>query len=213
MLMKARKGQNRWSGQVWLMAVSLWLGSCANFVQTDVETEWVKLQQGDYELDPRHATLLFKVNHMGLSTFVGRFNQFDASLSFDPGDPAATTLDAVVYTTSLDVNDADFAETLKGSSWFDCDQFPHARFRTTNVVFLGEGKVRFSGDLTLLGTTAPIILDGVFNGGAFNRLTGRYTLGFSASGTIQRSLFGMDKYVPLVGDAVEVEVYAEFLRR
>ena len=41
-------------------------------------------------------------------------------------------------------------------------------------------------------------------------LTGFYTLGFSATGSIKRSDFGMDQYIPMVGDQVEIEIYAEF---
>ena len=58
----------------------------------------------------------------------------------------------------------------------------------------------------------PITVSATFHGGANNILSGKYTLGFSAQSTFSRSDFGMDKYVPLVGEEVTIEVYAEFLK-
>lgn len=185
---------------------------CGSLLQPDVETEMTELRPGHYQVDPRHTTVLFKVGHLGLTKFVGRFNDFDATLDYDPENPSAAKLDAIIRTASVDVNDAGLEGSLRGGSWFDSETFPEARFETT-AADLGKGNhARFRGDFTLLGVTAPITLDVVFNGGAFNMLTGRYTLGFSATGVIKRSTFGMDKYIPAVGDEVEIEVHAEFLK-
>ena len=55
-------------------------------------------------------------------------------------------------------------------------------------------------------------LDVTFNGGADSLLTGRYTLGFAATGTLLRSTFGLGAYAPAVGDEVTLEIHAEFQR-
>ena len=52
-----------------------------------------------------------------------------------------------------------------------------------------------------------------FNGGASNLISGRYTLGFAATGTIKRSEFGITNLIPAIGDEVELEIHAEFLRQ
>jgi polyisoprenoid-binding protein YceI len=53
-----------------------------------------------------------------------------------------------------------------------------------------------------------------FNGGGRNFLTRSYTLGFSATTTVQRSLFGLDNLVAFgVGDNIELEVHVEFMER
>ena len=69
-----------------------------------------------------------------------------------------------------------------------------------------------TGDFTLRGVTLPLELDGRFNGGADNILTGRYTLGFAASGSLSRSAYGIDAFGALVGDEVGIEIHAEFQR-
>jgi len=192
------------------LAISL--GSCSLLVP-NVQQDVAQLRAGQYQLDKQHATLIFKVMHMGLSTFVGRFDDIDATLDFDPTDMSKTRLDARVMPTSIDVNNEGLEDSLRGSSWFDVQAYPQATFTTLSVQPQSANHFAFTGNLTLHGVTAPVTLDVAFNGGATNMLTGRYTIGFSATGTIKRSVFGIDEYIPLVGDDVALEVFAEFQRR
>ena len=67
-----------------IFGLTILLSSCVSLLVPTVNTEVVSLKAGQYKLDKAHATLLFKVQHLGLSTYVGRFNNFDASLDFDP---------------------------------------------------------------------------------------------------------------------------------
>ncbi|GAB4522625.1 MAG: YceI family protein [Parvularculaceae bacterium] len=187
--------------------------ACAQLITPDVSTEAGALRAGAYRLDPDHAVLLFKLNHLGFSTFVGRFNDIEASLDFDESDPAAARLDARVATASIDVNNPEFEETLRGPGWFDTERFPEARFVSTEIEITGENTGRVTGDFTLMGETRPVTLDVTFNGGARNLLTRRYTLGFAASGAFSRSAFGLDNFAPAVGDQVTLEIHAEFQRQ
>lgn len=169
------------------------------------------MRSGQYRLDPNHMSLQFKVSHLGLSTYVGRFNQVDASLDFTPDNMAQAQLQARININSIDTNNSTLDATLC-SSWFDCNRYPEAFFESTDITAEGSG-FRFQGDLTLNGVTQRINLYGEFLGGAVNRLNGRYTLGFKADGVIKRSNFGIDNYLTLVGDEVTLEVHAEFLRQ
>lgn len=188
------------------------LFGCSYLLTPSVEKQIENLESGEYQLDASHTTVLFKVSHMGLSTYVGRFNRFDASLDFDPLNIAQTRLDAYVETASVDVNNTDLEETLRGGSWFDAESFPRATLKTLSVEPSDndDAQFLFNAELTLLGVTKPIKLNATFNGGADNILTGYYTLGFTAKGTIKRSDFGMDSYIPMVGDEITIEVFAEF---
>lgn len=199
--------------KILLVFLALSLTACGYLIKPKVKTGLVNLEPGSYQIDKQHTTVLFKINHMGMSTFVGRFNAVDASLEFDPHHMENARLSAVINIGSIDVNNADLADTLRGSSWFDTDKYPQAFFKTTSVELVGESRAIFTGNLTLHGVTAPIALDVVFNGGGDNMLTGRYTLGFTAQTHFKRSQFGMDYLVPAVGDEVNVEVFAEFQKR
>lgn len=186
------------------------LASCDRLVSPDFSTEVQELRTGQYTLDKDHATLLFKVDHLGFSTYVGRFNDFDATLDFDPENVENSSLEVVVETASIDVNNPEFAEDLR-ADWFEVENYPQAIFRTTRFIESDGNSFVFEGDLTLLGTTAPITLNITSNGGGRNFLTRSYTLGFSASTTFQRSDFGMDNLVSFgVGDDIELEIHVEF---
>lgn len=193
-----------------LLATVLLLGSCGTLIKPKIKTGLIQLEKGSYKLDPSHVAVLFKINHMGLSTFVGRFNKVDASLEFDPQNIAAAKLSAIIDIASIDVNNPDLEETLRGSSWFDAGKYPQAFFKTTNVKIIDERTAEFSGDLQLHGVTAPISLQIHFNGGGNNILTGFYTLGFSAFASFKRSTFGVDYLTPAIADRVDLEVFAEF---
>ena len=195
-----------------ILVVSVLFSSCASLIAPNIKTDLVELKEGQYELDPKHTAVLFKVNHMGFSKFIGRFEIVDASLDFDPENMANSRLEATVDMASVNVNNESFADTLKGNDWFNVESFPQAVFRTTSVNYSRGSEVDFNGDLTFLGVTQPIVLTVLFNGGANNLLTGRYTIGFEAQTSFNRSDFGLDKYMGAVGDVIELEVHAEFQR-
>jgi polyisoprenoid-binding protein YceI len=196
-----------------LAAAAFSLAACASLIAPDVSPEPAALRSGAYKLDPNHASLIFKVNHLDYSLYVGRFERFDASLDFDEKDPAAAQVEAVIDMTTLDVANDAFAQTLTGPDWFDAERFPQARFRSTAIAVGGANKGAMTGDLTLHGVTRPVTLDVVFNGGARDILRGGYVVGFSARGSIDRSAFGVDAFDGIVGDAVAIEIEAEFVRR
>lgn len=195
-----------------LLATVMLLGSCS-LLTPSVETKLQELRSGQYQIDKKHVSLIFKIGHMSLSTLVGRFNEVDATLDFDPANIAATRLDAQINVASIDVNNPDLEESLRGSTWFDTKQFPQATFTTLKVEPKSGNTFRFTGNLSLHGVTAPVTLDVTFHGGANNMLTGYYTMGFSATGTIKRSAFGIDSYIPMIADDVALEVYAEFQKK
>lgn len=202
--------QHRFIKSCVVIFIGLLLVGCGALIKPNVQTGLVQLEKGSYKLDQDHVAVLFKINHMGLSTFVGRFNKVDATLEFDPNNIAAARLLAIIDVASVDANNRDLEETLRGSSWLNTEKHPQAFFKTTSVSVLDQGSAVFSGELTLHGVTAPIDLTVTFNGGANNMLTGFYTLGFSATSTFNRSSFGIDYLIPAIGDALEIEVFAEF---
>ena len=196
-----------------LLVCSAFLVSCDRLLTPDFNTDVTELRGGAYTLDPDHATLLWKINHLGFSTFIGRFNDFDASLDFDPENIESSQVEVVINTAGLDINNEEFAEELRGDAWFNVEQFPQAVFRSTSFVeAIDEDTFIFSGDLTLLGVTAPVDLEINFHGGGRNFLTRSYTLGFSASTSFLRSDYGLDRFTSFgVGDEIELEIHVEFM--
>lgn len=193
-----------------LVCAALSLSACVALITPKVTTERAELKQGAYALDKAHAAVLFKVSHFGFSSYVGRFNAFDATLDFDPQDPEAAALEVLVEIDSIDVGDADFSEKLAGSGWLNGESHPQARFASTSIEVTGPTTGTVAGDFTLNGVTNPLTLEVTFIGGGLNRLTRKQTLGFAATGSFLRSDHGVDALIPAIGDEVELEIHVEF---
>jgi polyisoprenoid-binding protein YceI len=200
--------------RAWLIISILFLtSSCISLLQPTLNQDIAEIQAGEYKLDKDHAALLFKINHMGFSSYVGRFNVFDVSLDFDPNNIENSRIEAIVDMGSIDVNHPDFAATLNGEVWLDTQRFPQAIFRSLSVEKSTKEKLLVRGELTFLGKTKAVTMVAKLNGAANNPLTRQYTLGFAANLRFKRSDFGLKKFIPVVGDEVEIEIHSEFQRQ
>lgn len=165
---------------------------------------------GSYTLDKTHANIIFGINHLGFSTYYGRFDNFDAALTFDAKDPTKSMLNVTVDTASIDTNNDHLEEKLESATFFNAVKFPKATFVSKKIEKISDTKGKITGDLTLLGVTRPITLDVTFNASGLNPFSKAHTLGFGATGMIKRSDFGMKEYLPAVGDEVVLQIQAEF---
>ncbi|MDZ7629486.1 MAG: YceI family protein [Parvularculaceae bacterium] len=176
---------------------------------------------GPYSLDKAHASLVFTVDHIGFSNYTGQFRDFDATLQFDPANPAAMTVTALIDAASLDIPSPPpgFLDELKSAPWLDAAGHPEMRFQSTSVTLTAPDAARVEGDLTFRGVTAPVVLEVLFNGGyaSFPPYDPNARIGFSAKGALNRSAYGVSFGLPTpeqpvgVGDAVTFEIEAEFI--
>jgi len=174
---------------------------------------------GSYSLDKAHASLIFKVDHLGFSHWTARFTTFDAKLQFDPAKPSADQVTVTIDPASLtpDNPPPGFVAALTGAQWLNAGQFPQITYKSTRVEAVGKNGVRITGDLTLHGVTKPVVLDAIFNGGyAGHPMDPHARIGFSAHGVLKRSEFGIAYGIPQPGstmgvsDAVDFTIEAEF---
>ena len=179
----------------------------------------LRIPAGDYTLDKAHSSLVFRVSHLGFSSFTGRFARFDARLFFDPTRPTVARLDVTIDPRSIESDNppSGFLAMLQGADWLDAERYPEMKFRSTSVSSLGGRKLRVRGDLTLHGTTKPIELVATFNGGyAGHPMDPHARIGFSARSRLKRSDFGISLGIPPpgsqmgVGDVVELVIETEF---
>lgn len=175
---------------------------------------------GRYTLDKSHASLVFQVDHLGFSHYTAGFSRFGAVLDFDPANPAAMRVEATIDPASLVLPSPPegFVETLLGPDWFAAGDFAAMTFRSTSVELTGPATARLVGEFTLRGVSAPVSLEVRFNGGyaGFPPYDPHARIGFSAHGTLDRSVFGMAAGIPPQGstmgvsDAVNFAIEAEF---
>lgn len=172
---------------------------------------------GTFKLDPTHASVHWKVNHLGLSNYTGRFTRMDATLVFDPAKPEQATLEATVDPASIRTDypapdKHDFDKTLStDAKWFNAGASPSISFKSSSIKMTGPKTADVAGELALLGVKKPVTLKATFNGGMKEHpFAKKPAVGFSAVGTLKRSDFGMGYLVPNVGDEVQIIIEAEF---
>ncbi|MEL6311063.1 MAG: YceI family protein [Pseudomonadota bacterium] len=173
---------------------------------------------GTYKLDRAHASLVWKVNHLGLSFYTARFDTFDATLDINPDEPQSAKLEVTVDPTSIrtgfpfsDAKDFD-KELVQSPNFFNAKEHPEIKFVSTSIERTGDKTAKVTGDLTLLGVTKPVTLDVTLNGQMAHPMKKKPALGFSGVGKIKRSEFGMTHLVGGVGDEVELLLEAEFIK-
>lgn len=191
--------------------LTLALASAAPALANPTTTDPTKVPAGTYALDKRHASLIVKVPHMGgFSRYTMRFTGLDGGFSYDPANWQATAVTISVNPTSIDTGDAGFSKQIAG--FFEPAKFPAIVFTSTGLTTEGDhGKL--TGDLAFHGVTRPVTLDVVFNGVGPGLLGAGTRMGFSGTGRIKRSEFGVRNVDNWAGDDVDLSFEVEFVKK
>lgn len=168
-----------------------------------------------YTIDPTHASVLFAVDHLGLSTVHGRFDKFAGKFSIDRAAKKGD-VELAIDTTSVNTNDNDKGsrqrsrdEHLRSADFFNAAEFPKMTYKSTNVVFSGDNPTTVEGNLTLLGVTKPVALKVDRFKCNPATATAKERCGGDATGKVKRSDFGMTRGIPQVGDDLILTVSFE----
>jgi polyisoprenoid-binding protein YceI len=177
---------------------------------------------GTYQMDLGHTRVLFQVNHIGMSNYTALFTEVDGTLTFDPENPEAMSITAQINPASVETHYPDpevkFNDLVAGAEFLDAAQFPEITFNSTAVKLTGEATAEVTGDFTLHGVTLPLTLQVTYNGGygANEFDPGGARIGFSATGSLLRSAYGIGYGIPApgttmgVGDEVKIIIETEF---
>lgn len=179
-----------------------------------------RVTAGTYTVDPDHTLIGWKVNHLGFNDYFGIFGMTTGTLVLDPAHPNADKLDVTIPVAKVTTaNPALTAHLLRpGKDGAKPDFFgpdpATAHFVSTGVrVQPGGTSATITGNLTLNGVTAPVTIAATFAGAGGNPMTKAATVGFHGSTTIRRSTFGIVGYVPLISDAVRLDMTAAFEKK
>lgn len=159
-----------------------------------------------YNIEPTHTSVTFTWNHGGgLSRMNGKFMNAVGTVVLDEAAPATSKVDVSFAIDGINTGVAALDTHLKTPDFFDAAQFPTATFKSTKVDVTGAKTAKVTGDLTLHGVTKPVTLDVTLN-----KITDdKKKAGFNAKGTIKRSEFGISRFVPAVGDEIDLEISSE----
>jgi polyisoprenoid-binding protein YceI len=171
-----------------------------------------RVTPGTYKVDPDHTQVLWSVDHMGFSRLHGMVGTMTGTLRLDPANLSAAQVSVDIPLSGLTVTSAGFGKHLQTPDLFDTAKYPTARFVSSSVTVRGQ-EATITGDLTLRGVTRPLVLNARFYGAGINPMSKAETVGFSATGQLKRSDFGLGYGVPAVSDVVDLQIVAAFERQ
>jgi polyisoprenoid-binding protein YceI len=168
---------------------------------------------GTYEVEPTHTSLHWRLSHGGLSTYTARFDKIGGTIEFNPQNPTASsaniTIDANSVNTGLPNFDKEIAKEV-----FKAEANPTITFKSTSLTATSPITGTMTGDLTVAGVTKPVTLNVQYNTGRISPFRRVQNVGFSATGKLKRSDWGMTNWAAFgIGDEVELIIEAEFLKK
>lgn len=172
-----------------------------------------KAQIEQYEFDTAHTQIIFFVSHLGFSISEGEFLDFDGLITFNRDEPEKSSVNVTIDTSSIDMDDEKWDAHMKNEDFFHVEKYPTMTFKSTGIEVTGEKTAKITGDLTILETTKPVVLDVKFNKAGKHPFGDKYAAGWSATTSLKRSEFGMKHALPMVGDDVEIRIEVEAIRK
>jgi|CXWL01.1.fsa_nt_gi polyisoprenoid-binding protein YceI len=188
---------------------------------SDTSLDATQAPAGAYRLDARHASVIWRIRHMGLSPFTARFDTISGTLNLDPAAIANSSVDITIAANSVStaVLNRDGQRTFDqqiAREAFAAEANPDIRFVSRSITATGPTTGLITGDLTLHGATHPATLEARFEGGRVDPLRGGYVVAFTGRTIIDRTQWGAHLGNPIadqtIGDDVEILISAEFVK-
>ena len=143
-----------------------------------------------WSIDPAHSEVQFKVKHLVISTVTGQFTSFSGGLEAEGEgfENSRAVFEADV--DSISTNNKDRNTHLKSADFFDAENHPKITFVSTGFKKTGEDTYEIIGDITIRGTTKPIVLKAEYGGTTVDPY-GNTKAGFEVTGKLNRKEFGL----------------------
>ena len=184
---------------------------------TSAQSAKIDAPAGEYVLDKTHASITWKVMHLGMSHYTARFTGFDMALVLDPATPTKSTISVTIDPRSVETDfpfpeKEDFDKVI-AEKFLMAGEHPTITFQSSFLKATGAKTGKLTGNLTLMGVTKPVTLDVKLNGAMVHPFRKIPVVGFSATGTFKRSDFGSTVLQGPVGDEITVIIEAEFFKK
>ena len=163
-----------------------------------------------WELDPAATRIAFSVKNLSVAYVDGTLRLASGRVVLDDGDLSRSTIEAVIDAGSVDTDEAERDAHLRSADFLDVTRYPTIAFRSTRIEQVDGNHWKVTGNLTLRGTTRPVVLDVQRSTAEASRASAH------ASTTIERRDFGVTysgfavgKQVAITIDAVGIKTSAD----
>lgn len=169
--------------------------------------------QDVYTVDRTHSEVGFRVRHFVAKT-AGRFDDFSGAITVNRANPAASSVDFVIKTASINTANANRDTHLKSPDFFNAEKNPEITFKSTKIAAVDADTFNVTGIFTMNGTAREITLPVDFNGTVVDG-RGTEKAGFSLATKINRKDYGivwnqtLDTGGMVLGEEVEITINIE----
>ena len=151
-----------------------------------------------FEIMPVHSSIKFDVK--ASVDITGKFDKWDASLTFTSPDETTGVLEITIQAASVDTGSGMKNGKLKSKDFFDVEQNPLITFKSTKIVKTGHETYEVHGDFTIRGVSNPekLTLTVSGKGTGSGEIKGKMVF--------NRKDYGMNKGIPFIKIADHVDV-------
>ncbi len=174
-------------------------------------------QTTNWNFDQSHSSVEFSIDHMVISEVTGKFTEYTGSVTTISDDFENANIDFVIEVSSINTDDVDRDDHLKGVDFFDVVNYPQITFKSTSFKKVEGKKYQLSGNLTMHGVTKAVTFD-VNYGGTVVDPWGNTKAGFKITGELNRKDYGLTWSKALetgglvVGNEVSLTVRVELVK-
>ncbi len=168
-------------------------------------------QAGTYEVDAVHSSVVFRILHMGVSNFYGRFGAMKGEVVLaDKAEDCKVSME--IDANSIDTNNKQRDDHVRGPEFFNVAEFPAITFESTKVSKSG-GKYSLTGNLEFHGVTKEVKVDMQLVGAKDTGARMGYRAGFEGKLTVDRTAFGITAFEDALGKDIEITIAIELAKK
>ena len=151
-----------------------------------------------FEVSPLHSSIKFDVKSS--INIAGKFDKWDATLTFTSPDETTGVLEIIIQAASVDTGSGMKNGKLKSKDFFDVERSPVITFKSTKIVKTGHETYEVDGDFTIRGVSNPekLTLTVSGKGTGSGEIKGKMVF--------NRRDYGMNKGIPFIKIADHVDV-------
>ncbi len=151
-----------------------------------------------FEITPLHSWIKFDVK--ASINIAGKFDKWDATLTFTSPDETTGVLEIIIQAASVDTGSGMKNGKLKSKDFFDVERSPVITFKSTRIVKTGHETYEVDGDFTIRGVSNPekLTLTVSGKGTGSGEIKGKMVF--------NRRDYGMNKGIPFIKIADHVDV-------
>jgi polyisoprenoid-binding protein YceI len=191
--------------------MTLAVAGCSQSGTESANTTGEGVPSGVYSIDQSHTYVSFSYLHQGLSYPLLRATSINGEMEFDSDDISKSKVSIAIAADAIRSNVDNFDKELASRKFFNAGKYPYITFSTDRYVASSDTTGILYGYVTIRDVTEPLELAVTLNNALIHPILDVPVIGFSATGSLTRSDFGLDRFVPVVSDTVVFNIEVEFL--